>query len=302
MKSDSVLMNELARRTNLLHEVTPDESKLIKAHLVRMYMDLQALCDKHGLRLMLGGGSCLGAVRHKGFIPWDDDLDAMMPRPDYERLIELLKDGELGEKYSFSTPSNEAESVTTFMKIFLKDSEYIDLFSIHTPFPKGLYIDVFAIDAAPNTSFMRAIKGFISNGLEFCTILTLYAKYPNQELIKYMRQDRRLWRRYRLKCILGKIVGIIPRKKWLWWFDRFAYSDKESTYWTIPTGRKYYTGEVMPMKTFVPVINGEYEGQTIHLPGDYAAYLKNLYGNYMNIPPVEKRERHFIHKITLPKL
>lgn len=301
MKSDSELMNELAHRTDYLHETTPEESKRIKATLVQMYKDVQALCDKHQLRLMLGGGSCLGAVRHKGFIPWDDDLDAMMPRKDYELLITLLKNGELGEKYEFSTPSPDYESANTFLKIYLKQSEYIDLFVINAPFPKGLYIDVFAIDAAPESKFLQLVKGLVSNGLEFCCILTLYAKYTSKELQEYMKLDEQLWRRYRIKRILGKIIGIIPRKKWLWWFDKFNLSDKETKYWTIPTGRKYYNGEIMPMKTFVPVTDGLFEGLTVHLPADYDAYLSNLYGNYMAIPPVEKRERHFIHKLTFPE-
>ena len=300
MKSDSELMNELAHRTNYLHELSPQESKLIKSTLCTMYKDLQDLCDEHGLQLMLGGGSCLGAVRHKGFIPWDDDLDAMIPRRDYEVLIELLRQGALGDKYEFSTPDPKIESANTFLKIYLRDSEYVDIFNINTPFPKGLFIDVFPIDATPNNAFLRILKGVISNGLEFCTILTLYAKYQNKEVKEYMALDPQLWRRYKIKCFLGKILGIIPRRKWLWWFDRFARSNQENTYWTIPTGRRYYLGEVMPRKTFVPVVNGEFEGMIVHLAADYDAYLKNLYGNYMTIPPVEKRERHFIVKLKLP--
>ena len=266
-----------------------------------MYIDIQNLCDEHGLRLMLGGGSCLGAVRHKGFIPWDDDLDAMMPRRDYEQLIEFLKQGKLGEKYEFSTPNPKTESAATFLKIYLKDSKNISLFSLVTPFPKGLYIDIFAIDAAPKSPIFRSIKGLISNGLEFCCILTEYAKYSNPQLREYMKQDKQLWHRYQLKRLLGKIIGIIPRHKWLWWFDRFAASDKETTYWTIPTGRKYYTGEAMPMKTFVPIIDGTFENIKVHLPANCDAYLSNLYGNYMTIPPVDKRERHFIINLTIPQ-
>ncbi len=302
MKSDSELMNELAHRTNYLHEVTTKESALIKMTLLSMFKDLQNLCDKHQLQLVLGGGTCLGAVRHKGYIPWDDDLDTMLPRKDYDCLIQLLKEGALGDKYEFSTPDPQIESANTFLKIYLRDSEYVDLFNINTPFPKGLFIDVFPIDATPNNAFLRILKGIISDGLEFCTILTLYAKYQNKEIKEYMALDPQLWRRYKIKCFLGKILGIIPRRKWLWWFDRFARSNQENTYWTIPTGRRYYLGEVMPRKTFVPIINGEFEGMTVHLVADYDAYLKNLYGDYMVIPPIEKRERHFIVKLKLPNL
>ena len=301
MKSDTDLMNELAHRTNYLHEMSANESAKIKKILVKMYEDIQGLCAKHNLKIMLGGGSCLGAVRHKGFIPWDDDLDAMMPREDYEYLIDLLRKGNLGDKYEFSAPSNCTESVTTFLKIFLKDSRYIDLFSVNTPFPKGVYIDIFAIDAAPKNSIVRFFKGIISNALEFCTILTQYAKYPSKELKEYMSLNKRMWCRYKLKCLLGKIVGIIPRKKWIWWFDQWAQHKKESPIWTIPTGRKYYHGEERLKDTFVPLSKGVFEGKEVFLPNNVDDYLHNLYGDYMVLPSKEKRERHFIHEIVLPE-
>lgn len=101
MKSDSELMNELAHKTNYLHEMTSSESSAMKRALLDIYRDVAKLCEKEGLTLMLSGGSCLGAVRHKGFIPWDDDLDVMMRRDDYERLIRLCKEGRLGDKYEF---------------------------------------------------------------------------------------------------------------------------------------------------------------------------------------------------------
>ena len=299
MKSDSELMNELAHRTNYLHELTPEESALIKKKLVKMYIDIQNLCDKHHLCIMLGGGSCLGAVRHKGFIPWDDDLDAMMPRKDYEELIQLLKNGELSDTYEFSTPNPKTESPSTFLKIFMRDTTYIDLFNINTPFPKGLYVDIFPIDAAPENKLTCYLKGIISNSLEFLSILTLYAKYPSIELKEYMHLDEAMWKRYRIKCFLGKIVGIIPRRKWLWWFDQWAKRDKESSLWTIPTGRKYYHGEIRPQETFIPVTTGIFENEQVYLPNNYDDYLHNLYGQYMQIPPIEKRERHFISEMNI---
>ncbi|MCM1035562.1 MAG: LicD family protein [Paludibacter sp.] len=310
MKSDSQLLNELAHKNHFLRELTPEESAAMKQALVRMYTDLATLCTQHNLTLILSGGSCLGAVRHQGFIPWDDDLDVMMPRADYEQLILLLRNGALADKYEYSTPNPTTESATVFLKIYHKNSLDIDIFSLNAPFPKGLFIDVFALDVVPNNALLRSVKGFVANALQFCSILTLYASYHNEVVQAYMSLDKGLFRRYRLKCMLGRIVGIIPRRKWLWWFDKFVSASSPMptdnnrqtcpTLWGIPTGRKYYNGEIFPASVFYPTVSACFEGVTVQIPNGYDAYLRNLYHNYMQLPPVEKRERHFICRFQLP--
>ena len=301
MKSDFELMNELAKRTDYLHELSEAESKALKKALLDMYVDIARLCEEHHLTCMLCGGSCLGAIRHKGFIPWDDDLDLLMPRHDYEQLIRLLEQGALGENYEFNTPNPKTDAKNVFLKIYRKNTLNIDVYSDGSPFPQGISIDIFALDAVPKTKLGQKLKGLIANGLQFISILVLYAQYPSEPLKQFMSLDPEMKRRYRLKCFLGKIFGIIPHRKWVWWFDRFVASDREDRPWGIPTGRKYYAGEIFPKEVYVPARETEFEGTEVYIPNDFDPYLRNLYHDYMQVPPVEKRERHFIVELQLPQ-
>lgn len=300
MVSESQLMSELSHKTHYLRELTDEESKQLKAAILNIYKDVAALCDKHNLTYMMSGGTCLGAIRHQGFIPWDDDLDIMMPRTDYDQLIQLLQNGELGDKYDFTCPNPNTDANTVFLKVFRKNSLDVELQTVNTPFPKGIYLDIFALDSVPRTKFNQIIKGFIANFLQFAAMCRLMVQYPSEQLKEYMFLDGTLKKRYKKKIVIGKLVSFASHSKWVYWFDRFVSSDKDEHPWGIPTGRKYYNGEIFEKSVFVPVKKAMFEGVEVNIPNQTHTYLTNLYRNYMELPPVEKRERHFICDFQLP--
>lgn len=192
MKSESQIMSELSHKTHYLRELSSEESKALKDAILNIYKDVAALCDKHRLTYMMSGGTCLGAVRHHGFIPWDDDLDIMMPRKDYDALICLLEAGKLGPQYEFTCPNAHKDANTIFLKIFRRNSKDIEIHNVNTPFPKGIYLDVFALDAVPEAKITQKLKGFFANAIQYIAISTLYTQYPSKQLKEYMMMDSSL--------------------------------------------------------------------------------------------------------------
>lgn len=297
------LLNELARNENsVLHQLTEDESRLVKQKLMEMYKDFASLCDANNLTFMLDGGNCLGAVRHQGFIPWDDDLDVMMPRQDYERLKELVQSGALGEKYEYTCPNDDKDAPCCFMKLYLKGTRWVEIGSEYSKYPKGLFLDVFIIDGVPQNKICRKMKAFVANSMRLIANMVMEAKLPLSETQKRFYQVS-----YKAKLViscrrfLGKIFSIVSHKKWISLFDNFVKCDvRDGGMATIPTSVFLYGPATRPSSVFIPVSYGMFEGVKVPLPNDPNAYLKQNYGaSYMTPPPENKRERHFIVEMKL---
>lgn len=293
IKEDRELMTQLAHSTNILRELTDNESLKLKNVLLKMLNDILSLCNKHNIDIILVGGSALGAIRHKGFIPWDDDLDLGLSRADYTKLIKLIESGALGSKYEFTYPNNKTDSKNLFLKIFLKGSKNVEITDITSPFPKGIFVDIFPIDYALPPGWKNKIKGFISNIWAYLSVSVLFYQYPNKEYENFMCSNNESAKRFRIRKLLGKLGSIIPHRLWAYHYDSFI-QHKKTDFLTIPSGRKHYSGETLNANIFFPSKKAVFEGIQVNVPNNIDAYLKNLYGHYMDIPPIEKRERHYV--------
>lgn len=303
MKSYKDLLNEIAKsNSDILKPLTKTESAALKALMVEMYCDLAALCDAHGLTYMLGGGSCLGAVRHQGFIEWDDDLDVNMPRQDYEKLKQLLMNGEMSDKYEFTCPNSGKDAPCCFLKLYRKGTKLMTMGSDESVYPIGVNIDVFIMDGVPDNPLVRYVKGWLSDSIRLIANVVSEASHPLPEnYIRFIKQDMFTYCVVKLRRFLGHIFSIIPHRKWIDLFDDFVRCDvPEHGLVTYPTGRFRYNGEAMDVSTHLPVRKGMFEGIAVNLPAKAEEYLRHNYGDdYMHLPVLEKRECHFVVDVDL---
>ena len=300
MNSYKDLLNEVSHKSPLLKELGEEDMRALKKCILDIYNKVYAICEENGLRVMMAEGSCLGAVRHKGFIPWDDDMDVMMPRPDYERLIDLCEKGALGEAFEFRHPQGEQESSSVFMKVYLKNTTMAGLGGSSKRFPQMVFLDIFPIEGMPTSKLKRRLKGFVANALRLIGNTVMECGKMTEEETEFYRSDKRLYKMVRMRKMIGRCFSFVSHQQWVRWYDSWVRCVDMSGLIGIPTARKLYDGETLPASVYLPPIEGKFEGVNVWLPQDTHRYLENLYGDYMCIPPVEKREKHFTRELVLP--
>lgn len=278
--------------SELLHVLSDDDRCKLKKCLLEIYRDFARVCDKHSLRYMLGGGSALGAVRHQGFIPWDDDLDILMPRDDYDRFINIFEE-ELSDEYVLYAPNSKYGSTNAFAKLVKKGTKLIGIFNISAPVYNGVSVDIFPIENAPKNRIIRGFKGRIADVLRIICVSSYMYTFRNDVTERFFSSSVSGKLNYRFRLIIGRCVSFIGFQKLYDFYDKFVQQKKETGMCTVPTGRKYFCGETLQKSVFFPMSTAIFEGETVYVPNDVDRYLKNLYGDYMEIPKVSNRERHF---------
>ena len=274
-----------------IRELTDLERVTLKQTLLEIYKDILYVCTENNIVCFLGGGSCLGAVRHNGFIPWDDDLDLLLFRHDYEKLPSLLNKY-YGDKYAIIGPHYIRNNPFNFIKVEKKGTLIRTLFDDETD-TFGIAIDIFPIDSIPSNRLSNLIHGIILNSIFYIAICTkLYQKPTMADKVLFDTKEGKK------KLLFRKIVGFLfswfHYSKWMLIGDKIASKSYKSEVTAIPSGRLHYFGEIHNLQVYFPPIKKSFEGIESFIPNDYDKYLSALYGDYMQIPPPEKREKHFI--------
>ena len=255
----------------------------IHARELKMLKLFDKLCREKGLRYYMAGGTLLGAVRHGGFIPWDDDIDLLMPRPDYDRLQEIVRTQPLMPEYEFHSPEL-SNLYDPFCKIF-DLSTRVDKDFQKDPFDRYLWIDIFPMDGLPES--MREVE-------------KIYQKvHKLRKLLKFMKAKEGTGSspiRAVIKPILKPFALLIfGKKRTVNKIEHIAkkYSFEESHYvGGVVFG--YGPQERMEREKYVEQVPMMFEDCLSFAPGSYDYDLKSLFGDYMQLRPEEKRKVHFM--------
>ena len=280
------------------YKLDGDQIKRLQNELLAIFIDIKNVCDEYNIQYMMSGGSLLGTVRHKGFSPWDDDIDIMMLRSEYEKFRHVFNIT-CSDKYILTEPLSDKKYLYKMPKIYKKGTKYVEIQNAGIHAFDMLFIDVFIIENIPDSKFLQKIKGriydFAYKGASVC-IDYLYPSPAIEDKIK-MSQELAKYYGFRKKIgfFFSKMGGIYFYLKIC---EKLAQTKKKSKYLGIPSGISYER-EIFPCEVFTELTMGKFCGYEVKIPADYDRYLTNLYGDYMEIPPIEKREFHIAYKIEI---
>lgn len=260
--------------TNDLSEYNPEGSELrrLQLKMLDILVTVTDIADAHNIPYWLSGGTLLGAKRHGGFIPWDDDIDIELLLPDYKKLLKILRT-ELPDSLYLQTPDDKGyrllfSKVRDKHSVVHEEDDELDRYE-----EKGIYIDVFPeersyrwlkniVDFFYGRGYRRVKRGqpLRSPKFFFEYAMSLFVFYPIGSILKYLARGI---------CSITRPDNILH-----------SYGIGNST--------NHQASYMFPTSII------EFEGRMFSAPGDVDAYLSNQYGNYMTIPPADKRATHFL--------
>lgn len=262
-----------------------EKIKQIELDIFKAFVDV---CDKLGLEYFVVDGTCLGAVRHHGFIPWDDDIDVGMLRKDYEIFLEKGQEL-LPEGLFLQTRKTDPEYPMNYAKIRNCNTTFLESSVRNCKMNHGVYIDVFPLDYYPQKKCTQKVLEFKKFWLRMCirNVFEIDEKTIKEKIVKIP-----MWL---AKVRYGSIKNALEKQDAL--HQSTAKSDLIAN-----QGGAWGKKEIVPAEAFAYSVKVPFEGIEVKVPCGYDQYLTHVYGDYMQFPPVEERvTHHFTDVIDLER-
>lgn len=251
-----------------------NQTEHLQSVILMIVKDIDNLCRENGIEYYLLGGSCIGAIRHQGFIPWDDDLDIIMNRENYNRFISVCKDKLDKKKYSIQIGLEDWPLY--FTKIRLKGTHLHELEDDYAADEmNGIFLDVFAMDNVPDNALLTRIQYLLAK-YYLCYQLSVRS-YRSSTFKKRMMMA--MSAPLKIKVIRNAVVKFIEK-----------FNGKETSRLAFFYGRTRFSNAIIPKEFFGTPKYVKFEDTTLPVPEKYHEYLTRMFGDYMSLPPVEQRK------------
>lgn len=253
--------------------VVTTERKKLWAVILDMFFEYERVCKKFNLTFFPIAGFLLGAIRHKGYIPWDDDLDVVMPRKDYEIFLTLTE--EFKHPYFLQTPCTDPESCYSYAKIRNSNTTgLVDLFKYQN-FNHGIWFTVFPLDNWRLDGGEERFSQIKKHLIDCSTFMRKNNPYLNEKdkarVQAFGNKDP-----YQAYKEVHRIAS--------------QFCNEETSHVALSTCTVYkYEKNIFKKKDFDSKIPWKFEGYDILVPIGYDSILKTMYGDYMQFPPIEQR-------------
>ena len=267
--------------------------KIIQDKILSILKEFISICEENNLTYYALGGTLLGAVRHKGFIPWDDDIDIGMPREDYEKFKKIASNV-LPENYKFL--SEDTLNYKKAFSVIRDDSTKIIMNYSKEELVESLWIDIFPLDGMPSNVLKKKIHSFRYLYARMMVQLSQFNSLVNQK-----KENRPFIEKIIIAFAnavnLEKIISFTwAQKKYLQTIKKYSFDEAYAGNFT----GAYKLREIVPSDYFGEPVSIEFEGIDLSCPRKYKEYLVAIYGeNYMQLPPEDKRNQHHYKIISL---
>lgn len=255
-------------------DFSPEELRKWQLKLLDILVYFRDFCESNNLKFFLAGGTLIGAIRHKGFIPWDDDVDVQMLREDYDKLLKIWNLKADTSKYvcEFTTKNKCARFPMAVIRS--TDTTCIYDHSVNDDICQGLKIDVEFLDVVP--------KGFLRR--KICSVYALVlALFRTQRLPKRVPLIKKLGSRL--------LFAIIPTRSLQWSISNWCEKQiKKYNPGTDNDDVRYFAEKESPKAIYSEVKWVDFENSKMPIPIGWDRYLKDTYGNYMQLPPESQRK------------
>lgn len=279
-------------------ELSRDELLRLQKHLFKMYRDIEALCNRHGLDICLAYGNVLGAMRHNGWIPWDDDLDIHMSRADYDLFLSKYA-SELPPQYKVSSYLSEGGSYARFAKIIDTSTVFVPLTDEKSEL-SGVFIDIFPVDNVKKQPFLNKFRKYWAYFLMYTATSVMQAQEGSKAYKELMFTSKAGRANWRFRQAWGRIFSFASYRTWNKWIERYAKNPKHSGYVHIMSDL-LACYQIIPENFIFPFREIELpEIGKVNIPNKYDEYLKFFFGNWHKVPDDADKWHHYVSAFHIP--